>query len=144
MRSRAAVVGMSVLLALYLALVAWRAVQLMASGVPVGVVLGVALIILPVLAALLVARELQFGVLTQRLVTRLAREGGLPEETLPVRASGRPERAAADAEFPRWRAETEAAPDDWRTWVRLGLAYDASGDRRRARAALREAIRRSR
>ena len=29
---------------------------------------------------------------------------------------------------------------DWRAWLRLGLVYDASGDRRRARAAVRRAI----
>jgi len=34
----------------------------------------------------------------------------------------------------------EAHPDDWRAWYRLGLAYDASGDRRRARGAVRQAI----
>ena len=33
-----------------------------------------------------------------------------------------------------------ASPDDWRAWYRLGLAYDASGDRRRAREAVRRAI----
>ena len=34
----------------------------------------------------------------------------------------------------------EAAPEDWRAWFRLGLAYDASGDRRRARKAIIRAI----
>jgi Flp pilus assembly protein TadD len=53
-------------------------------------------------------------------------------------------RDAADEEFPRYKAEVEAAPDSWRAWFRLGLAYDASGDRRRARSALRESIRRYR
>ncbi|GAB3688252.1 hypothetical protein GCM10028814_29620 [Angustibacter aerolatus] len=49
-------------------------------------------------------------------------------------------RAAADAAFARYRAETEAAPDDWAAWYRLALAYDAAGDRRRARRATRTAI----
>ncbi len=49
-------------------------------------------------------------------------------------------RAEADAAFPRYREEVEAAPEDWRAWYRLGLAYDGSGDRRRARAAIRRAI----
>jgi Flp pilus assembly protein TadD len=53
-------------------------------------------------------------------------------------------RAVADEEFPRYKAEVEAEPGSWRAWFRLGLAYDASGDRRRARWALREAIRLSR
>jgi Flp pilus assembly protein TadD len=49
-------------------------------------------------------------------------------------------RAAADAFFERIRAETEASPDDWRSWFRLALAYDAAGDRTRARAAARHAL----
>ncbi|MFP3380386.1 tetratricopeptide repeat protein, partial [Bacillus sp. SIMBA_069] len=52
-----------------------------------------------------------------------------------------PLRDAADEQFPQYRAEVEAAPESWRAWFRLGLAYDASGDRRRAREALRQAIR---
>jgi cytochrome c-type biogenesis protein CcmH/NrfG len=62
-------------------------------------------------------------------------------EDLPTRASGRPFRDAADEQFPQYRAEVESAPESWRAWFRLGLAYDASGDRRRAREALRQAIR---
>jgi Flp pilus assembly protein TadD len=54
--------------------------------------------------------------------------------------SGRVDRAAADARFAERRAEVEAAPDDWRRWYRLALAYDDAGDRRRARAAMRTAI----
>jgi Flp pilus assembly protein TadD len=34
----------------------------------------------------------------------------------------------------------EQDPASWRAWFRLGLAYDASGDRRRARGAIRRAI----
>ena len=49
--------------------------------------------------------------------------------------------AQQDEQFPQFKAEVEAQPENWRAWFRLGLAYDASGDRRRARAALRESIR---
>jgi Flp pilus assembly protein TadD len=71
---------------------------------------------------------------------RLAAEGGLPADDLARRPSGRVERAAADEVFARRRAEAEAAPDDWRSWFRLGIAYDDAGDRRRAREAMRRAI----
>jgi cytochrome c-type biogenesis protein CcmH/NrfG len=84
--------------------------------------------------------ELSFGVRSQKLADRLDDEGELPVDDLPKRTSGRPERAAADAEFPRYRDEVDSKPDDWRAWFRLGLAYDASGDRRRARQAIRRAI----
>lgn len=132
-------VVMAVLLAAYLALVGWRAVQFVQTGEPVAIVMGVALIVLPVLAAWAIWRELQFGVRSQRLVRQLEEEGGL-DLGMPLRPSGRPERAAADDAFPAFRAAVESEPDSWRAWLRLGLAYDAAGDRRRARSAVRRAI----
>jgi Flp pilus assembly protein TadD len=38
------------------------------------------------------------------------------------------------------RAQVEERPDDWRSWFRLALAYDAAGDRTRAREAARHAL----
>ncbi|GAA2065918.1 tetratricopeptide repeat protein [Leifsonia soli] len=141
MRNRLAALLMAVLLLVYLVLVTQRAVMLVLTGEPVGIAMGVALIVLPFIAAWAIGRELLFGARTERLVRQLDAEGGLPVEDLPTRASGRPLRDAADREFPRYRAEVEAEPESWRAWFRLGLAYDASGDRRRAREALRQAIR---
>lgn len=141
MRVRIAVAIMTVLLLLYVFLAGQRAVVLLTSGETVGVVMGVALIVLPLLALWAIGRELWFGVRAQRLGERLDAEGGLPEDDLPVRPSGRIERADGDAVFPRYRADVEAHPDDWRARYRLGLAYDAAGDRRRAREAVRTAIR---
>jgi cytochrome c-type biogenesis protein CcmH/NrfG len=132
---------MAIILLAYLVLVTQRAVMLVATGQPVGVAMGVALFVLPVVAAWAIGRELLFGARTERLVRVLDAEGGLPVEELPTRASGRPLRDAADEQFPQFKAEVEAAPESWRAWFRLGLAYDASGDRRRAREALRQAIR---
>ena len=141
MRNRLAALLMAVLLLVYLVLVTQRAVLLILTGEPVGVAMGVALFVLPVIAAWAIGRELLFGARTEALVRRLEAEGGLPVEDLPTRASGRPLRDAADEQVPQYRAEVEAAPESWRAWFRLGLAYDASGDRRRAREALRQAIR---
>jgi hypothetical protein len=139
-KGRLAVVLMTVLLVFYLALVGWRAVLFVSSGDPVGIAIGVALIVLPIVGVWALARELQFGQNSQRLVRLLDEQDALPVEELPIRASGRPVRAAADEDFPRFQAEVDAAPDDWRAWFRLGLAYDAAGDRRRARGAIRTAI----
>ncbi|MDQ1122718.1 tetratricopeptide repeat protein [Microbacterium trichothecenolyticum] len=141
MRVRIAVATMTVLLLLYVFLAGQRAVVLVTSGDGVGVVMGVALIVLPLLAVWAIGRELWFGVRAQQLGERLDAEGGLPDEELPVRASGRIEREDGDALFPLYRAEVEANPDDWRARYRLALAYDAAGDRRRAREAVRTAIR---
>lgn len=140
MKNRIAAIVMAVLLLLYVLLAGQRAVLLLGSGSAVGVVAGLALIVFPLIALWALWRELSFGFATERLVRRLDAEGGLPVEEAEVRASGRPLREAADAGFPRYQAEVEAEPQSWRAWFRLGLAYDASGDRRRARAALRRAI----
>ncbi|GLI25821.1 hypothetical protein ARHIZOSPH14_00630 [Agromyces rhizosphaerae] len=136
--ARIGAIVMAVLLVGYIGLVGWRAVLFIGSGEPVGIAIGVALVVLPVIAVWALWRELAFGVRSERLVDRLDEEDGLPE--FPAQPSGRPDRAEATAAFDAYRAETEAAPESWRAWLRLGIAYDAAGDRRRARAAVRRAI----
>ncbi|MDQ0895696.1 tetratricopeptide repeat protein [Agromyces ramosus] len=130
---------MAALLAVYVVLVGWRAVQFVSTGEPVGVAMGIALIVLPIIAAWAIWRELAFGIRSQALVKRLDAEGGL-DLGLPLLPSGRPERSAATAAFDGFRADVDAEPASWRAWLRLGLAYDAAGDRRRARQAVRKAI----
>jgi hypothetical protein len=124
----------------YAALIGFKGLGLLGSGSPVGVLLGIALLVLPVLGLLLVWREIEFGRRTAVLARQLDAEGGLPPDDLPRRPSGRVDRRAADEQFDRMRRETETAPEDWRTWFRLALAYDAAGDRARARAAARHAL----
>jgi hypothetical protein len=139
-KGRIAALVMALLLALYLVLVGQRAVLFVLTGEPIAVVIGVVLVVFPLVGAWALVRELMFGSSTQRLVRQLGEEGALPVDDLPKRASGRPLRDAADAEFGAYRDAVEADDTDWRAWFRLGLAYDASGDRRRARHALRTAI----
>ena len=140
MKARAGVAVMAALLVLYIVLVAQRAWLLLISGQIIGVAMGVALIVLPVIAGWALWRELAFGRSAERLARRLEAEGALPSEEMDVRVSGRPDRAQADAVFPHYRHDVEAHPTDWRAWFRLGLAYDGAGDRRRAREAIRRAI----
>lgn len=139
MTAKSGAILIAVLLAVYVVLVGWRAVQFVATGEPIAVVMGIALIVLPIVAAWALWREITFGVRSQALVRRLEAEGAL-DLGIPLLPSGRPERAAADAAFPAFQAAAEAEPDSWRAWLRLGLAYDAAGDRRRARSAVRQAI----
>lgn len=141
MSARIGAAVMAVLLALYIVLVGQRAWLLLTSGEAVGIAIGVALIVLPIIAAWTLGRELWFGVRAQQLGRRLESEGGLPSDQVGVRPSGRVLRDDADAVFPVHRADAAANPEDWRAWYRLGLAYDAAGDRRRARDAVRRAIR---
>lgn len=141
MSTRIGVIAISIALALYIVLAGQRAVLFLLSGEPVGILIGAALIVLPLIAAWALYRELRFGVEAARLGRALEAEDALPDEELAARPSGRVLREEADAVFPRYREAVEAAPEDWRAWYRLGLAYDGSGDRRRARAAVRTAIR---
>jgi cytochrome c-type biogenesis protein CcmH/NrfG len=141
MSARIGAVIMAALLALYIVLVGQRALLLLSSGDAVGIVMGIALIVLPIIAVWALARELWFGVRAEQLGRRLEEDGAVPDEAVAVLPSGRVDRAEADALFPAYRADVEAHPEDWRAWYRLGLAYDAAGDRRRAREAVRTAIR---
>lgn len=138
------VVAMTALLALYLGFAVRYGFVLIGVGEPIAIATGAALLVFPLLGFGTIFAELIFTVRGQRLAKRLEGEGGMPTEMLPLSVSGRIDRDAADAVFPKYQAATEADPDDWRNWFRLGLAYDASGDRRRARWAMREAIKLSR
>ncbi|GAA0615852.1 hypothetical protein HPO96_00745 [Kribbella sandramycini] len=140
MTAKRAAVVLAVVFVAYAGLLGWRGVLLIGTGDPVAVGLGVAVLVLPLLGVYLVWRELRFGTQTEALARELEAAGGLPVDDLPRRPSGRIERDAADAAFERYRAEAEAAPEDWRVWFRLSTAYDAAGDRKRARATMRRAI----
>lgn len=140
-KSLVVAVLMTAAVLLYLVLLAGRAVALLRTGEPVPVVLGIGVLLLPVLGVWIVASTWRSGLQVQRLARRLQAEGGLPDTSeLPRRPSGRVDRAAADGWFADREAELTAHPDDWRSWYRIALAYDLAGDRRRARAAMRQAI----
>lgn len=131
---------MSALLILYFFLVGFRAIVLLGTGDAVAMLMGAALIILPLLGCWALVRELRFGYAATRLVDQLDAEDALPRGLSVATPSGKPSRADADAVFPQIKSATEAEPTDWRNWMRLAIIYDASGDRKRARAATREAI----
>lgn len=102
--------------AAYAFLVAWRGWDLIVSGSPAAVGLGLSVLVLPVVAGILVWRELRFGMRMQEL-------GGLidVEDERPL------EQLIADA---------NADPDDWVTWYWVGVTYFKEGDKKQARAAL--------
>ncbi len=140
MSARISAAVMAALLLLYLALVTQLALRLIAVDEPIAKGLGIALFVLPLVGLWALAAELVFGVRSERLGRKLVAKGEYPLQDLPRRASGRIERSAATAVFDRFQAEAEQAPARWESWYRLGLAYDACGDRRRARGAIRQAI----
>lgn len=100
MSARIGVVVMAVLLAVYIGLVGHRAVLLVLSGDPVGIAMGVALIVLPLVAVWALGRELWFGVRAQQLAGRLEADGALPDDEVEVRPSGRVIRADGRGRLP--------------------------------------------
>ena len=128
------------MLVLYLIAVGQRGVLLILDGRAAFVLLGIGVLILPLIGSWIVVKELSFGRATQRLGAEVAALGALPVDDLPRQPSGRVDRAAADAAFAAYQREVQAAPESWVAWFRLALAYDAAGDRMRARRAMRRAI----
>ncbi len=137
MKARAALaVAATALVGVYLLV---RAVDLLSTGTVAGVLLGVGVVLLVAVGTLLVLSEVRLAAASQRLGRRLYDEG-FREEDLPLTASGRVERQAADALFDRRRTQVEQAPHDWRAWFLLATAYDAARDSRRGRQAMRRAV----
>lgn len=139
-KAKIGVIIMVVLLGAYLLVMVNRGWILLTDPEPIAKVMGVALFVLPVIAVWAIVRELFFGASMERLAKILEEEGGLPPDNLPRTPGGRIIREAADQEFEKYRSEAEADPDNWRSWFRLSCAYDASGDRKRARSTMRKAI----
>lgn len=144
MMSRIGVVVMAACLVLYLIVVGKRAVLMMGTGDPVAIGMGVALIVMPLVGAWALYRELRFGLAADRLGRKLDAEGGMPVAETELTPSGRIAKADAGPLIARYRQEADAAPADWRARYRLGVVQDAAGRRKDARASIREAIRLSR
>jgi hypothetical protein len=138
-RTKIWVGAVTLLLVFYLVVSFQRSVLLLTDNNPAAKAIGAAYLVLPIVGAWALIRELMFGARTEKMARILESEGGLPVDDLPRSPAGRIIRAAADQEFEKYRAEAEAAPEDWRSWFRLSCAYDAAGDRKRARASMRDA-----
>lgn len=139
-RAKIGAVIITLLLALYLVFTVQRGWVMITEPNIVAKILGIALFVLPIIGAWALLRELFFGAAMERLGRQLGNEGGLPPDDLPRTPGGRIVREAADAAFGRYAQEAEEAPEDWRSWFRLSCAYDAAGDRRRARNSMQKAI----
>ena len=139
--ARAGVIVVALCLVLYFVLTGQWAYLYLISGEPIGIAMGVALIVLPLIGAWALIREIQFGIQADRLGTRLDAEGGMPAAETELTPSGRLAKADAEPLVQRYVAEAEAAAGDWRARYRLGVVQDAAGRRKDARASIREAIR---
>lgn len=131
---------MTALTLVYVLLLGQRGVILIQEPQAIPKLMGWLILVFPIFAFYGIFAELRFGLRTEKLAAQVEAEGKWPIRDLPVRPSGRPEKAAAQAVFDRISEESSKAPDDWHSWFNLSLAYDACGDRKRARAAMRKAI----
>ena len=133
-------VVMTALTLTYVFLLADKGFVLLEQSSPIAKAMGALVLFLPVLAIWMIIRELRFGLKVESMAKQLEQAGGWPELNFETRPSGRPTRESAAIVFEQVRAKTEAAPEDWANWFKLGLAYDAAGDRSRARRAMRKAL----
>lgn len=134
-----AAVAMTVLLAIYLGLVAQRAFLLVNSDAWAGKLMGIALLVLPVIGVWYLGKEWRLGTTVQRMSSRLEQEGRLPVFAGEASSSGRLPDAAAEEAVEFASREVELAPGDWAAWFHVAWAYDAAGDRSQARKCLRYA-----
>lgn len=125
----------------YCVLLGRIAVALIGSGRAAAVGLGLAVLVMPAIGLWAMIATLRAGFAHQKLARLIAEDGmELDTSALPRRPSGRIQRDAADALFDSVRTELEDDPDNWRRWYRLARAYDYAGDRRRAREAMKTAL----
>ncbi|MFE4666369.1 hypothetical protein ACFRI7_26815 [Streptomyces sp. NPDC056716] len=140
MRAKLAYALTAAVLVFYFVLAGSRGVLLIKAGTLLTVTFGVAVLILPVIGVWFLWKNTQFVRKANALAVQLDAEGGLPVDELRRLPSGRVDRDSADEVFARRKAEAEAAPDDWRTWFRLAIAYRDARDTPRARKAMQRAI----
>jgi len=125
---------------MYLVLVADRSFALVSSGEPVGIAIGFLMLFLPAVAFWGISMELRFGLRIEKLGEELKKQNAWPQFPFELRPSGRPTKESAQEVFEQFRQDVEADQTNWKAWFALGLAYDAAGDRARARRAMRQAI----
>ncbi|GGJ72704.1 hypothetical protein GCM10011583_00050 [Streptomyces camponoticapitis] len=140
MRAKITYFVVAAMLVGYFVLVGGRGIALIGIGTPLTVIFGAAVLVLPCIGAWFLWQSTRFVRRANRLAAELDAEGGLPLDELVRTASGRVDRASADAVFAARRAETEDTPGDWRCWFRLAVAYRDAGDTPRARKAMQHAI----
>lgn len=128
------------LLAVYLIVLSKWAFGMMAIGSWVGILFGILVFAFPLLGAYAIYRELRFGLKVEAMGRELDAANEWPVFQLVLRPSGRPTKESADENFKTVAEQVKANPDDWKSAFALSLAYDACGDRPRARKAMAEAM----
>lgn len=140
MRAKITYFVTAAVLVFYFVLVGSRGVMLLQDGKLITVTMGIAVLVLPLIGIWFLWANTRFVTRANALAAELEAEGGLPVDELVRTPGGRIDRDSADAVFARRKAETEDAPNDWRCWFRLAVAYQDARDTPRARKAMQRAI----
>lgn len=127
---------MTALAVIYVVLLGQKAVLLILDDNWVAKAMGLALLVLPIVATWAILTEVKFGIDAERL----AKSNSQPQLQLELRPSGRATKESAQLEFERIKALVSQDLENWELWFRLGECYDASGDRKLARKSIRKAI----
>lgn len=144
MKGKLSAALMGLLTLVYVALLSNTGFKLIGMESLVAKAMGALILVFPVVAIWLTVMEFRFGSQIEKLSTKIEADGNWPELAFDYRPSGRPTKDSAAKVFEQVAKKVAAEEGNYLNWFALGLAYDASGDRRRARAAMRRALKLSR
>jgi hypothetical protein len=137
LRTKIWVIVMTAFAFTYVFLLGGRALTMLAEPNPVAIAMGVGMMVFPLFAVWAILREIKFGIDAEKITKRaLAIE--LPELELVLRPSGRATKESAALAFEAVKQNFDES--QWTQWLLLSEAYEASGDRKRARESMRKAI----
>lgn len=135
MTKRSATTVVVLVLFVYLGVAAFQAWAMIRSGSALAMGLGFVLLGLPLIGIWAAWRQLKFSWRVQEMGRSLYAEGAVERAGTVPAESGAPVVHDVPIQNP-----VKADPADWRAWYRLAASYDAEGDRKRARAAMRHAL----
>ncbi len=140
MNAKLSATVMGVLTLVYVSLLANTGFTLLTMDSAVAKLMGSLILVFPVLAIWLTVMEFRFGIQIEKLSKQIESEGNWPALDFEFRPSGRPTKDSAIRVFGDYAKKVAQDEGNYLNWFALGLAYDAAGDRRRARAAMRRSL----
>ncbi len=144
MRGKYSAVLMGLLTLVYVGLLANTGWKLVLLESPTAKLMGALILVFPLVALWLTVVEFRFGFQIEKLSKQIEAEGNWPQLDFELRPSGRPTKDSAAKVFEQVSKKVATDESNYLNWFALGLSYDASGDRRRARGAMRKALKLSR
>lgn len=124
---------LTAVLAVYLGFAFSRGIDLLNTEESPVKLLGLCVLVLPLLGAWLVFREVRFGFKSSRMGELVA------QELLPTREI-KPRSIEADAFLAGAVERAKDAQDDWENWFCVALGYDLVGERKLARESMQYAV----